>query len=263
MAPKPFVQWIELPTDKNIQFETQIEACKQVSRNAKNSENVLAVHHWEAQCNRLVNRMAPAFGNIETIECDDLMKSADAIHGASGLKRMNALVDFAAKCLTGVRSELGTVLKALSAGRRSKKPPYKHQRQLNLLAEVIDSDSLKPVLPVLQAIRLIPGTKIWRRELYFAMCQSLREYAMGKHESLKDAAWTVRNRTRRVGRRIGFRTIGRTLLVKGLEFDHCLLLDADALDSKDLYVALTRGSRSLTVLSRGPVLKTQKDSVKD
>jgi hypothetical protein len=46
--------------------------------------------------------------------------------------------------------------------------------------------------------------------------------------------------------------VGTTLLVKGLEFDHAVVLDADALDAKNLYVALTRGARSLTVVSRGP-----------
>jgi DNA helicase-2/ATP-dependent DNA helicase PcrA len=42
--------------------------------------------------------------------------------------------------------------------------------------------------------------------------------------------------------------IGTTLLVKGLEYDHAVILDADALDAKDLYVAMTRGSKSLTII---------------
>jgi ATP-dependent exoDNAse (exonuclease V) beta subunit len=45
--------------------------------------------------------------------------------------------------------------------------------------------------------------------------------------------------------------VSRTLLVKGLEYDHVLLPDiADFDDAKNLYVALTRGSKSLTVLSK-------------
>lgn len=43
--------------------------------------------------------------------------------------------------------------------------------------------------------------------------------------------------------------MSRTLLIKGLEFDHALVLSADELDARNLYVALTRGSRSLTVLT--------------
>ena len=40
-----------------------------------------------------------------------------------------------------------------------------------------------------------------------------------------------------------------TLLVKGLEFDHAIVLDAGSLARKELYVALTRGAKSLTVIS--------------
>ena len=49
--------------------------------------------------------------------------------------------------------------------------------------------------------------------------------------------------------------MGTTLLVKGLEFHHAVVLDADAYDARNLYVALTRGSNSLTVVSRGQIIQ--------
>ena len=50
-----------------------------------------------------------------------------------------------------------------------------------------------------------------------------------------------------------YRCIGSTLLVKGLEFDHCIILRGSDWQSswgnhKDLYVALTRGSKTTTLL---------------
>jgi len=55
---------------------------------------------------------------------------------------------------------------------------------------------------------------------------------------------------RHTGRPISHRKlIGTTLLVKGLEYDHAVILEADILDAKDLYVAMTRGSKSLTIIS--------------
>jgi DNA helicase-2/ATP-dependent DNA helicase PcrA len=42
--------------------------------------------------------------------------------------------------------------------------------------------------------------------------------------------------------------------MKGLEFAHAVVLAPGALDKKNLYVALTRGSTSLTVISAQPVL---------
>ncbi len=60
----------------------------------------------------------------------------------------------------------------------------------------------------------------------------------------------VRNRSRRLGRILPRCAVGTTLLVKGLEFDHAVVLDTDAYDARNLYVALTRGAKSLTVTSR-------------
>jgi hypothetical protein len=46
------------------------------------------------------------------------------------------------------------------------------------------------------------------------------------------------------------RQAGTTLLVKGLGFDHAIALDAASLSRKQLCVALTRGAKSLTIVSR-------------
>ena len=43
--------------------------------------------------------------------------------------------------------------------------------------------------------------------------------------------------------------IGTTLLVKGLEYDHAIVLEAESMTSKDLYVALTRGAKSVTIVT--------------
>lgn len=45
--------------------------------------------------------------------------------------------------------------------------------------------------------------------------------------------------------------MSRTVLIKGLEFDHAVVLDADRHNVVNLYVALTRASSTLTVLSAG------------
>lgn len=39
-----------------------------------------------------------------------------------------------------------------------------------------------------------------------------------------------------------------------LEFDHAIILDADSFDRKNLYVALTRASKTVTIISNSSVL---------
>jgi len=77
-------------------------------------------------------------------------------------------------------------------------------------------------------------------------------YATGHGDSLREAAWELRNRLRRQGRPVEKRTISRTLLIKGLEFEHALILDAAEHDAKNFYVAATRPTMSLTVCSKEP-----------
>jgi hypothetical protein len=49
--------------------------------------------------------------------------------------------------------------------------------------------------------------------------------------------------------------IGTTKVLKGLETDHAVVMDIDVLDAADLYVALTRGTKSLTVISKSKLLQ--------
>jgi DNA helicase-2/ATP-dependent DNA helicase PcrA len=44
------------------------------------------------------------------------------------------------------------------------------------------------------------------------------------------------------------------LLLKGLEAEVAVVLNASALDARNLYVAMTRGSRLLMICSNSPVL---------
>jgi len=52
--------------------------------------------------------------------------------------------------------------------------------------------------------------------------------------------------------------VARTVMVKGLEFPHALILRADRLDTCQLYVAATRASQTLWVTADHPVLQPQR-----
>ena len=128
---------------------------------------------------------------------------------------------------------------------------------LDAVAAIVVADSLVSVRRALVALSRTPGSRWARHELFQEMLRALREHETGRHACLEEAAILTRDRIRRAGRALGRYVISRTLLVKGLEFDHVLILDGNALDRKNLYVALTRASRSLTELGTSPVLNPQ------
>jgi hypothetical protein len=73
--------------------------------------------------------------------------------------------------------------------------------------------------------------------------------------SFHDAAIQMREQNRLVGRPLPKRAVGSTLLLKGLEAELAVVLNAAELNARNLYVAMTRGSKGLIVCSRNPILK--------
>ena len=69
-----------------------------------------------------------------------------------------------------------------------------------------------------------------------------------------DAAIRVREQNRLVGRPLPRRAVGSTLLLKGLEAEVAVVLNAGDLDARNLYVAMTRGSNALIVCSPSRIL---------
>ena len=72
--------------------------------------------------------------------------------------------------------------------------------------------------------------------------------------TLHDAAIRVREQGRLTGGSIPRRAVGSTLLLKGLEAEVAVILDADSLNRRNLYVAATRGSKKLVICARNAVL---------
>jgi DNA helicase-2/ATP-dependent DNA helicase PcrA len=109
------------------------------------------------------------------------------------------------------------------------------------------------MIALVESFRTFPGSHLYRKELYFAILKTISE-SLRSDATLAEALVKVRENTRRLGRRLPRKAIARTLLVKGLEFDHAIVLNADKLDPRNLYVALTRAEKTVTIMSPIDVL---------
>ena len=104
------------------------------------------------------------------------------------------------------------------------------------------------------AIARLPEIVIYRKEfirdIYYTLVDA---NTLGLTAS--EAIVRNRNILRRKGRKIMQKSIGTTLLTKGLEFCDVVVLNAQQIkDPKHLYVALTRCSERLVVISNSAVL---------
>lgn len=104
-------------------------------------------------------------------------------------------------------------------------------------------------------IRATPGLTLYRRE---AWDDTFRAVASGVEDGIapREALAAVRDRLRHGGRGGHRQIASRTLLVKGLEFDHVIIANVQNFtDPRQLYVALSRARKSVTVIGSSPRLK--------
>lgn len=102
---------------------------------------------------------------------------------------------------------------------------------------------------ILKQIHKLPGFRCYRTELMYSLQRALNEASVNS-ETVNESMVIKRNQIRRLGRKVFGRCIGTTLLTKGLEFDTVVILNAHKFDDpKHLYVALTRASKNLVVIS--------------
>lgn len=256
-APNGCIRFVQLPTDPSRHGNIQRETC--MSAACRNGETLIAIHNWEPQCHNIARQSGGKFRSPETIECDELFNVAKALDDAPDRRAVaRTTFEFACRCLTKIKTDLEALATrifdggGLQAGRH-----YQRQEQLDALASIVQDGSLSSVKRALMVLARTPGAVKARYELFQEMLNALSEHETRRDSSLYEAKIRARDRTRRIGRAPGRYVVSRTLLIKGLEFDHAIILDANALDRKNLYVALTRGSRSLTVLGSSPVLTPQ------
>ena len=196
-------------------------------------DSVIALHGGDQQSKNkthlLARTMGGRFSSIEEVEGKELHSFIKKFVAAKTTQAGFLLaMEFAKKCFTGVA-------KALTAGTQ-KGEVAKHPTSMHLKAFFL-------------ALKANPETSAYRRDLLYRFLNVLKIHIEGAGANLTEAANLYQRDMRHTGRPISHRKlIGTTLLVKGLEYDHAVILDADALDAKDLYVAMTRGSKSLTII---------------
>lgn len=102
------------------------------------------------------------------------------------------------------------------------------------------------------------GVRTHRPAVLRAGIKALQSCDGSEGNSFYEAAMRSREQSRLLGRPLPKRAVGSTLLLKGLEADVSVILDASDLNARNLYVAMTRGSTRLIVCSDTPVLTRSK-----
>ena len=126
------------------------------------------------------------------------------------------------------------------------------------MLQVEGNPSYAGLAQILSECTKLTGARTYRPGVLRATLRALTLAESEDGITAGEAAVRIREENRAVGRQLPKSAIGSTLLLKGLESDHAIVLNADNLDAKNLYVAMTRGAKSVTICSKSNVLRPAK-----
>jgi len=192
----------------------------------------------------------PGAVTIEAVDLKDLIAFARTFDLAAP-DALERLAEFARGMMTNVgAADLLRRVQSLIKGTARNPPSEVESAALGF----VQSPSYRAAVDLLVEIGREGGVRTHRPAVMRACIKALQLCSGTDGLSFHDAAIRIREQYRLVGRPLPKRAVGSTLLLKGLEAEVAVVLDAGALDARNLYVAITRGSHALTICSKSPVL---------
>ena len=225
-------------------------------------KNVLIIHPISTNINvriKFINQFDNKFYLIEAIDEKDFYKFSkkfDKMNSSNFCKIMYNLFPNLFNGKTSIEkwfNESGVKKKRSESDKNLVRPIDEDIKKIK------QKFSLSLILEILKKTKKLPDIKCYRVELFHSLCRTL-EKADYKSISAYEAMKEIRNIKRRTGRKIRGKCIGTTLLTKGLEFDTVAVLDAHKFKCpKNFYVAITRASKKLIILTNNKVLSPYKE----
>lgn len=217
-----------------------------------NENNVLIVHPDSTNLNvrkDFLIRFNNAFVLVEAIDNKDFYKFSRRFDNINVSNAYTVIYDLIPDLFNGTTSRD----KWFNKNEAKRKTSESDRDVIKPICEDIEKIKQKPSLSVisgmLKKIRNLPDVKCYRKELFSDLCRAL-EQAEHKGISVYEAMKEIRNIKRRMGRKVGGKCIGTTLLTKGLEFDTVAILDAHRFKCpRNFYVAITRACRRLIIFT--------------
>lgn len=242
------VRWIRHDGDD---AEAWADACRDVG---KQGESSVAILQWPNQCIDLAKRLSGRWPVVERFDDPGMLTLAANLAVVDGPRAVQLLYEFVAPRMTGISSDLRRIVDAIES-RRPTKRFSKHTGHLERLLALAAVPTPETILAALEGFLSEQQWRLYRHECVYQLKAALQECQGGSLVDLQDAAAEARTRARHRGRRTHRRTIGTPLLTKGLEFDHAIVLwDPAHFSLEGLYVAITRASKSLTIVSKSRTL---------
>lgn len=244
----PCVKWSQLIGDSGDHGRL-VEAARCAHR--QTDDTTLVIGDSRSASSRFrIAKSVPGITTVEPVDLGDMTSFARDLNLASP-SSISQVLDFAESVITNVNAS--GVLSRINTLQASRERRGASDLEVAALAFAA-SPSLKGVSNLLDECARQSGSRTFRPAVLRSCHRAIQLSASNANLTFAEAAIVVREENRAVGRQLSKNAIGSTLLLKGLEADHVVVLNAGELDAKNLYVAMTRGAKSVTLCSREQLL---------
>lgn len=218
------------------------------------NETVLILDKWANDVSMHASRLGGSFSVMEDIQGRFMREKLQELENPSNTLSV-WLLKLAKKCFVGLADLNSPVIRRLENGQSLDgliRAGFENVMQcLNDLSLNEDESTLD------NAIRSFEqsGVKLYRREAWRDTLEALRASIRNNSDATSELA-RIRDKVRKIGRRPEKRIASRTLLVKGLEFDHVIIANIQKFsDAENLYVALSRARKSVTIFGDSQITR--------
>jgi DNA helicase-2/ATP-dependent DNA helicase PcrA len=242
----PDVQWIDLSAGDPNTLRRQAA----MTRTPVANGTVLIIgDSMRADGRHQIASVTPGATTVEPVDLRDLTAFA-ARFDPGQPNACSVLANFASGLMTNVgAAQIPARIESLRHG-RARNPATEAEQAL---VDMVGDRAIERAGAALYAFGEQQGTRIYRPQLLRSAISALRTAASGRR-TLAEAAMDEREKYRHVGRTPSARSVGSTLLLKGLEADVAVILHPERMNARHLYVALSRGASQLVVCSDNPIL---------
>lgn len=242
------VSWFQLPSNRAELEDARLEAAK--IRGDNDNESVVVIGGKYPDSHQYVASNTPGVTTVEAVDLKDLTLFGRTFDPAAK-DALHNLLAFATKLMANLGvSELLRRLDALTSGKARKEASPAETALLEFMA----TPSIESALSVICAFEATETVRVYRPDV-LNVCKAAMALAVQGGVTFYEAVVAARERNRHLGRPIAQRAVGSTLLLKGLEADVAVILNADDMTARNLYVAITRGAKKLVICSQSQIIR--------
>lgn len=223
---------------------------------SKATGSVVLLDKWARDVAKHASHLGGSYAVMEDVGGRFMADHLDVLPAENDMSLASWLAHVAKSCFVGLSGLDAAVQRRLENGRTISGLKRKGLAPVQAaLDELVGRPVYAQLLTSASAIRATPKLALYRQEAwddtFHAVARSVEDGT-----SPQEALAVVRDRLRRGGRADRQRIASRTLLVKGLEFDHVIVANVQNFtDPRQLYVAMSRARTSVTVIGRSPRLQ--------